>query len=91
MFGTDPMERPNLTADREANLQMLRTMPGGTLIFWDSLTGPAWYNLKDQDFEKIGYQRLYSKPYRLRGWIWNDVKLSYIGIRQQEMHLFYRE
>ncbi len=91
MFGTDPMERPNLTADREENLQMLRAMPGGTLIFWDSLTGPAWHNLKDQDFENIGYQRLYSKPYRLRGWIWNDVKLSYPGVRQQEMHLFYRE
>lgn len=91
LFDTDPIARPELSSDREKNLKILREMPSGTLIFWDSQVGPAWYGMTDRDIEGIGYKRLFSRSYALTGWIFRDIKFRYAGIRSQEMHLLYRE
>jgi hypothetical protein len=90
-FDSDPTENVIFTPNREDNLKQLRELPSGTLVFWDRQVGPSWHNLTDKDFESIGYKRLFSKTYELRGWIWDDVPFKYAGARPQEMHLFYRE
>ena len=91
LFGTNPVERPELTGDRAQNLKTLGELPAGTLIFWDGQIGPAWFNLTDKDIENLGYKRLYSKSYDLRGWILGELKFRFGGVRHQEMHFFYRE
>jgi hypothetical protein len=90
-FDADPTENVIFTPNREDNLKQLQALPSGTLIFWDGQVGPSWHNLNDNDFEGLGYKRLFSRKYELRGWIWDDVPFKYAGIRPQEMHLLYRE
>jgi hypothetical protein len=90
-FDADPTENVIFTPNREDNLKQLRELPSGTLVFWDGQVGPSWNNINDKDFESIGYKRLFSRTYELRGWIWDDVPFKYAGIRPQEMHLLYRE
>jgi hypothetical protein len=83
LFDRDPWEKPMLAGDREANLEILRKSPSGTLIFWDGETGPAWHHLRPEDFESAGYQRLRSKTYLLAGRVFANP-------RRQEMHLLYK-
>jgi hypothetical protein len=85
LFDRDPWEKPLLTADREKNLELLRESPGGTLMFWDGATGPAWNRLEPADFESVGYVRLRSQQYLIPG------RLPWTGAaRPVEMHLFYK-
>jgi hypothetical protein len=90
-FDCDPMQKPELSSDRERTLELLREAPRGTLIFWDGSTGPSWYGVKADDIEAAGYTRLRSKSYRLDGWILKRSWLGYGGPREQEMHLLYKE
>lgn len=97
-FDADVTENVIFTPNREDNLKQLRELPSGTLVFWDGQVGPSWHNLNDKDFESIGYKRLFSRTYELRGWIWPSMPKwpsvlvkSYADPRPQEMHLFYRE
>jgi hypothetical protein len=91
IFDRDPMEKPDLSSDRERTLKVLREAPSGTLIFWDASTGPAWFGVNADDLEKIGYTRLRSKSYTLEAWILKRSWLGYGGPSKQEMHLLYKE
>ena len=69
----------------------MRQAPEGSLIFWDTNTGPDWYGLGPLDFEKAGYTKLRSKRYRLQGHWSRHVIFGHCGTREQEMHLYYKE
>lgn len=90
LFDRDPWEKPVFSKDYESNLHLLRTSPGGTLVFWDARTGPTWYQLTPPDFEAAGYLRLHSQTYTLRGYLITRSWFGYGGPREQEMHLFYK-
>jgi hypothetical protein len=83
-------DRGRLTANREHNLEALKTMPGGTLLFWDAEVGPKWYGLAADDFEALGYRKLFSKTYRLEGYVFRLPWRHHGGPRIQAMHLYYR-
>ena len=91
LFDADVNDRSNLTNDHDKNLEKLKNLPGGTLVFWDSEVGPSWFSLKDTDFETVGYKRLFTKDYELRGKIIPDIKFKYGGVRKQKISLFYKE
>lgn len=90
VFNRDHWEMPGLASDRSTNLELLRKLPPGTLIFWDSLTGPAWYRLAALDFEEAGFERLISRDYLLTGRLLPISKVGLLGARTQTLHLFYR-
>jgi hypothetical protein len=90
--GCDVWEKTPFSADKGANLELVRKSPAGTLIFWDADTGPSWFKLTADDFESAGYERLRSQSYELHGligfkrrWFFHDW-----GARPQQMHLFYK-
>ncbi len=83
-------DSPQLNADREHNLDLIRALPAGTLVFWDVEVGPKWYKLEAADFERLGYRRLLSRSFRLEGWFFRLPWRYHGGPRFQEMHLFYK-
>jgi hypothetical protein len=89
LFDCGIKRRPYFTKNKEANLLLLRQFPAKTLIFWDGDTGPSWYNLKADDFEREGFTRLRSKSYQLEGLLVKRWWFHDRGPRKQEMHLFY--
>ena len=91
LFNRNPVERPELSSDKEANLKVLGSLPEGTLVFWDGEIGPSWYGINDRDIEGVGYRRLFSRKYELPGRVFGNIRFRYGGIRHQEMHLLYRE
>ncbi len=91
LFDCDVKEQVPLSNDYAKNIDLLRKMPSGTLIFWDSEIGSQWFNLKDTDFEAIGYQRIFTKDYELRGKIIPDVPFKFGGMRKQKISMFYKE
>jgi hypothetical protein len=90
LFDRDPWEKPGFSADKAANLEVLRRSPSGTLVFWDGETGPAWQGLTADDLEAAGYERLRSQSYALDGWLQEARWLRAFRPRAQEMHLFYK-
>jgi len=86
----DPWERPNFSADRQNNLNLIRRSPARTLVLWDEETGPKWFGLRAEDFEAAGYERLQSQDFNLEGWF---VRLRWDhwgGPRRQRMHWLYK-
>jgi uncharacterized membrane protein len=67
IFDRDLRDALPFTGDREHNLNLIRSVPPGTLVLWDRNTGPVWYGLEPADFEAAGFQLLRSKSYSLRG------------------------
>jgi len=65
-FGRDPAERPRLGADRAGNMELLRSCPPGTLVFWDAHTGPRFHGIGPEDIERAGYERFFERSYALR-------------------------
>ncbi len=65
LLGPDLAARPVLGRDRERNVELLRGLPPGTLVFWDALTGPLFHDIRPADLEAAGYERLYAKSYVL--------------------------
>lgn len=90
VFGRDHWEMPALGAAREQNLDLLRQLPPGTLIFWDGETGPAWYRLTPQDFERAGFRTILSRQYLLTGRLLPITWTGSLGARRQSMHLLYK-
>jgi hypothetical protein len=80
-------------SNRAANLEIFRSMPIGTLVFWDRETGPSWYDVKADDLVAEGYTPLYSQSYVMNGWMNPRHRFWYHdwGPRKQEMHLLYKE
>jgi uncharacterized membrane protein len=87
----DPRENPIFDGDRDHNLDLVRNSPGKTLIFWEELTGPRWFKLKEEDFESAGYIRLKSQTFRLEGRFFRLPFKRFGGTRIQQMHLLYKE
>jgi hypothetical protein len=90
LFDCDIWEKPSFTSDKEKNLALVQQFPAKTLIFWDGDTGPSWYNLKADDFERAGFTRLRSQAYQLEGLLVKRWWFHDWGARQQEMHLLYK-
>lgn len=56
-----------LSSDSAANVARLRTTPPGTVAFWDTDLGPAWYRLSVADFQAAGFRIVRSRSYALKG------------------------
>lgn len=91
LFDCDIAEKPPFSSNKEANLEMLKGFPKGTLVFWDGDTGPAWYRIRASDVENLGYTRLRSQSYQLEGLLTSRWWFHDWGPRPQEMHLLYKE
>ncbi len=89
-FDRDPFENAVFSGLKDADLELLRQSPPGTLVFWDADTGPAWHGLKPVDFEAAGYARLHSRTYVLDGWLRESRWLPFAKPRLQEMTLLYK-
>lgn len=91
LLGRDPLENLAFTADRERNLQLLRQTPDGTLALWEDETGPKWYQLRAEDFETAGFERLTSQDFKLKGYLLRLSGDRLGGWRSQRMHWFYKK
>jgi hypothetical protein len=91
VFDRDPRENPVFTGDRERNLELVRQSPGRTLVFWDEETGPKWYQIRANDFESAGFDRLKSQAYRIEGKFYTLSRNGYGGPRIQQLHMFYKD
>lgn len=91
LLDRDPLENLAFTADRERNLQLLRQTPDGTLVLWEDETGPKWYQLRAEDFEMAGFERLTSQDFRLHGYLMRLPGNWIGGWRVQRMHWFYKK
>lgn len=87
-FARDPWEQPTFTHNREQDLQLLREMPAGTLVYWDARIGPQWFGLRAEDFLAAGYRQLYSESHTLRGYVLDRSWFGYGGPRRQTTWLF---
>jgi 4-amino-4-deoxy-L-arabinose transferase-like glycosyltransferase len=87
----DPLEKPRFTWDHDHNMQLLRNLPRGTLVFWDGKTGPSFYRITADDVEAAGFLRLRSRSYVLSGYVENNAWFDYGGPVEHEMHLLYKE
>ena len=90
VFGRDHWEMPGLTSDRHRNLELIRRLPAGTLVFWDARTGPDWYHLTAADFVESGFVPLLSRDFLLTGRLLPIQKVGTLGARLQSFHLIYR-
>lgn len=86
----DPWEKPSFTADRELNLELIRSSPAGTLVLWDEETGPKWYKLREEDFQLSGYELIKSQSFILKGWLIRLGWKYWGGPRLQRMHWLYK-
>jgi hypothetical protein len=90
LFDRDPSERPVLLEDTARNIEQLRQMPSGTLVFWDADTGPAWYHVTADDIVSAGYTLLYSKSYELDGWL-KEGRWTPMPPRRERFYLLYKD
>ena len=86
----DPLENVSFSGHRDADLDTLRRVGPGTLVFWDEDTGPAWHGLTAADIESAGFVRLHSQTYVLDGWLRESRWLFSWPPRVQQMHLLYK-
>lgn len=93
VFDRDHWEMPALGGDREQNLAVVSQLESGTLVFWDSETGPGWYRLTPEDFEAAGFEMLQQRDYLLKGRLlplpWRASQ-AWLGARPQQMTLLYK-
>lgn len=90
LFDHDPWENPELTYQREANIEKLRALPAGTLAVWEEKVGPKWPGLRPSDLEAAGFIRLHAQSFTLRGYILKQAWFGYGGPRAQTIHLLYK-
>ncbi|MEP7273006.1 MAG: hypothetical protein ABI882_16015 [Acidobacteriota bacterium] len=90
VFDRDPWENLTFTGNRERDLQALRSMPAGTLVFWDERFGPKWQGLNASDFTEAGYESLYRQEFLLRGYVLPRSFFGFGGPRRQVMYFFYK-
>ncbi len=81
---------PALTGSRETNLKRIRDARPGTLIFWESQTGPAWYHLYPQDFHDAGFRELVRRRFEIKGRFLRIPEGFFGGPRVQDVGLYYR-
>jgi len=86
----DPLENVSFSGHRDADLDTLRRVGPGTLVFWDEDTGPASHGLTAADIESAGFVRLHSQTYVLDGWLRESRWLFGWPPRVQQMRLLYK-
>jgi hypothetical protein len=91
IFNRDPRENLPFGSDRMKNLDLIKTLAPGTLVFWDENTGEKWFKLGAEDFKSAGFTKLKSQEFRLEGRFFRLPREGYGGVQIQRMHLFYRE
>jgi hypothetical protein len=88
-LGVDLTQRPVLGRDQERNVELLRALPAGTLVFWDALTGPQFHDVRPADIERAGYRLLRAQAYLL------PPRLPFLHRdpprHEQELYLYYKE
>ncbi|MFN0085304.1 MAG: hypothetical protein ACKVX9_07945, partial [Blastocatellia bacterium] len=89
-FDRDPWEQPLFTHNREQDLQLLREMPAGTLVYWDARIGPKWFGLEADDFLAAGYREIYSETHTLRGYLLDRAWFGMGGPRRQTTWLLFK-
>jgi hypothetical protein len=89
-FDRDPREQILFTRDRARDHELLRSLPPGTLVCWDSKVGPKWTGLEAQDFRDTGFMELHSHSKILRGYLLKRSWFRFGGPRSQTMYLFYK-
>jgi hypothetical protein len=90
LFDRDPWENPGFTRDRETDLRILRESPAGTMAVWDERVGPKSFGLRAKDFEAVGFVRLHTQSFTLKGYILNRSWFGYGGPRAQTIYLLYK-
>jgi hypothetical protein len=89
LFDADPWSGPPW-GDLHKNLKLIRELPSGTLVFWDSETGPAWYRLGRNEFENAGFEVVAARERELQGYFVKGTILGFGGPRRQAMCLLYK-
>lgn len=90
LFERDHWEMPGLGSDRQSNLATIRDLPAGTIVFWESDTGPKWYRLSAEDFRAAGYDLLLARDYQLTGRLIRLPREGTGGVRRQSMSILYK-
>lgn len=85
LFDREPTETPPFTGDRDANLDLVRQLPTGTLVLWDACLGPDRFHLQVEDFESAGFAAIHAEHHRLTGWTRADLWLKAARLREQTM------
>ena len=89
-FERDPWENMTFTADKQRNIEILRSSPKGTLALWDVLYGPKWHHVESQDFKAAGYELLHERSFVLKGYVLRRSFFGFGGPRNQGMFLYYK-
>lgn len=90
VFDRDHWEMPGFSGDRQRNLETIRQLAAGTLVFWDRDTGPKWYLLTAEDFQAAGFELLRAREYRLEGYFIRLPREGTGGTRSQSLYLLYK-
>lgn len=78
----DPEKKP------EANLELLRAAPSGTLVFWDAHTGPQFHRVGPAELERAGFELLRRQGYDLRPRL--PFAPASVQHYAQELYLYYK-
>ena len=89
-LGCKPLHWLPMTSERARNLELLRSSPAETMVFWDSDVGPKWYGLSAEDFAGLGFRKVLSRSFVLNGRFFRLPWKHHGGSRLQEMHVFYK-
>jgi hypothetical protein len=88
LLGRDPGERRELRGDPAMEVEALRSMPTGTLVFWDAHTGPLFYKLGPAELEQAGYSQIYAREFPLPPSLPGHE--PWAGEYRQEYYLYYK-
>jgi hypothetical protein len=89
LFDRDPWERPRLGDDPEKVVEVLRSQPSGTLVFWDRHTGPQFHRSGPAEIERAGYELLRQQRYDLPPLLPMPY-VPWVKDYAQEYYLFYK-
>jgi len=85
----NPHENPLLRSKRRDNLERIRGLPSGTLVFWDALFGPWYFDVRAEDFEFAGFQRVEANLYDLKPRLpWPSFLQEWTKRRRQRIDIF---
>lgn len=100
LFGRDAWEEPKWEHtwtrdgwvwDHARNVQLIRNSPPGTLVFWDTQTGPTFWGITASDFAANGYTLLRDSTYVLDGYFKRPIGSPYRGPETVHLYLLYKE
>jgi len=89
LLEVDISQRPVLGRERERNVELLRALPPGTLVFWDAHTGPLFHDIRPADLERAGYRLVRAQSYLLEPLL-PFLHRPPLPEYRQEMYLYYK-